>query len=185
MKGGLKKSLELMKLINEDNFEKFRHELQKYPHAILTPTNPESQWSSALHFIIAQTKPWVLECVCRVLKHNSICIDSYTYYHSPLELVSYLHSTNRDESIAKAKILMEYGATQLQGTSAQGYNSNIIYPAQRTLDRKREQIGKATTTILAMCRVKKHFGTWFRIVGRDMTRLIAEEVYHSGLYLWP
>lgn len=166
----------------------------KNPRAMIHPLPLSKNWSSIIHAVAVVHSPEHLQFACQWLQHLNISIGTHEYTSylgacCSLVHVAFLYSLKGQHN-EKLKILLEFGATlpdeELEGSSE--WKLHHYNQVKQIVDEKRARVARAALVILSMHRFtcQSHGKvSCFKLVGRDMTRLISQEVYHSLLYLWP
>lgn len=156
--------------------------------AMICPLPRVEQWSSILHTVIVLQSDENLRFACQWLRQLNVDIGEHTYPYKVAAPCSLLFVASRPSTMLryeKVTILLEFGATfperELEDCSWDQWN--CYQHCKNVVDKKRDRVARSTLVILSMHRLAVH--SMFRQAGRDMTRLIAQEVFHSGIYLWP
>lgn len=163
----------------------------KNPRALIHPLPEYASYSSILHFIVVVHEAEDLRFTCQWLRCCNVFIGTHTYkglrnWSCSLLYVACKLRAHIDERHEKVKILLEFGALFPEDEFLQSpsYIRVAYIEVEEDVKKKRVRVARATLVILCTHRAKTTKRTCFQMIGRDMTRLIAQEVFFSGLYLW-
>lgn len=143
---------------------------------IINEYDGESRSATPLNFAASWCPPKMLLYMCRMICKHHLDIDwcNGDAYYTALSVACVC-----SDNVKKAMVLIEYGAQSFNApTWTQNYDKALqVYElAKSNVLIKWEEMCRAACLVLMM---RKQKSSCFHLVGHDMTRLIAQEVWEG------